>query len=140
MPSRDLMWYIDHALHALGRDVPQAYAAIQDAAPGLRLSVTTPKTAGTIAVQHPTIEVFGPAPDSDVTAQVNEQVIIDLIDGNLTLSDALSEDLLVLTGSQGDLETLVAGLQFFLRGAVRSTAIQALLDAFRDDALLSANF
>ena len=96
------------------------------------MAVESDKSAGSLAVIHPTIEVFGPTDDCDVAAKVNEAVIIDLIDGNITLNEALSRDQLVLTGSQSDLEKLVSGLQSFLRGAVRSSAILALLDAFRD--------
>lgn len=131
MQSRDLPWYITQALSHLSRDVPAAYAAIQDTCAELRLSVMSDRSESTVWITQPRIEVFGPVSNADVTAQFQETVITDLIDARLSIGEALAQDLLVLVGSTENLDRLVAGLQFFLRGAIRSRALQELLDDFR---------
>lgn len=131
MQSRDLPWYIAQALSLLSRDVPEAYVAIQDTCADLRLAVQSDRSHCTVWITQPRIEVFGPAPECDVTARFEETVITDLIDGRLTIGEALARDLLVLMGSADTLDRLVAGLHFFLRGAIRSRALQALLEDFR---------
>lgn len=131
MQSRDLPWYITRALGLLSRDVPQAYSSIQESCDGLRLAVQSDRSQGTVWITIPRIEVFGPSPDCDVTAQFQETVITDLIDARLTIGETLDQDLLVLIGSTENLDRLVAGLQLFLRGAIRSRAMQELLEDFR---------
>ena len=134
MPRRDLLWYIDRSLQDLARDVPEAYQGIVAATGGLVLGVVSETARGVVAVLPPRIEVAGPGPRCDVTTEVKETVILDLIDGRVTLGEALSTDRLVLRGKPPDLERLISGLHIYLRAAVRSGAMQALLDAFRADA------
>jgi len=131
LPKRDFLWFVDQSVALLCRDVPEAHAAVKDAADGLRIGVRSPTVRGTVWMAPDAIEVFGPVADTDVEVLFDERVVVDLLDGVLSMREALDRGRLELKGSNASLEKLISGLKCYIRGAIRSAAMQDLLEDYR---------
>lgn len=77
----------------------------------------TPRTAGEAAVA--------------VTVATSRATILALVDGRVSLIDAVLSDALLLRGSPGDLARFHDALWLYLQGAVRVPAFAELLASYR---------
>lgn len=132
VPKNDFLSFVDRSIAFLAQDVPEAYAAVLDVAAGLTIGIRTKTTQGTVWITDRTIEVFGPLDDHDIEVQIDEKVVVDLLDGDISLKEAINSDRLFLIGSNRNLEKLHAGLNFYIRGAIRSHSMQELLEEYRN--------
>ena len=66
-----------------------------------------------------------------VRLRTTRQSILDVIDGRLTLHQAIESDVITLWGSVDDLALFHEGLLTYIRGAIRCPTFPNLLDRFR---------
>jgi hypothetical protein len=70
-------------------------------------------------------------PEPTATLTVSPSVLLGLLDGELTVLQCLLDERLHLVGSVHDLLVLHEALDWYLRGAVRTSAFPGLLRRFR---------
>jgi hypothetical protein len=66
-----------------------------------------------------------------IQLHTSRQTILDVIDANLTLHEAVLADAILLQGDIADLAAFHEGLLTYVRGVVRCPSFPALLDRFR---------
>lgn len=69
-----------------------------------------------------------PSPRDDVTLQIESHALIALVEGTITLTEALAARSLNLIGTTSDLGAVEHAFLLLVHGAVRSRSPQALLD------------
>ena len=110
--------------------MPSAYQAVCAAAGELRARLIASGHARVLSFQG-SVPVLEPDRAADVEVVFDNQVILDLIDGEVSLEDALFLDRLRIQGAPAAIERLHAALIFYLNGAVRVSECLALLRSFR---------
>jgi hypothetical protein len=78
------------------------------------------------------VVVAAPPPEARVDVVTGRDTILALVDGEVSLVDAVVGDALALRGAVPDLARFHDALWLYLQGAVRAPSFPALLRAFRD--------
>jgi hypothetical protein len=81
---------------------------------------------------HGSIPVLEPDRPADVEVVFDNHVILELIDGHVSLEDALFIGRLWIRGTPGAVEQFHAALMFYLNGAIRVSECLELLSHFRE--------
>lgn len=81
---------------------------------------------------HGSVPVFEPDRAADVEVVFDNQVVLDLIDGEVSLEDALCLDRLQIRGTPAAVERLHTALMIYLDGVIRVSECLALLEGFRE--------
>ncbi len=79
--------------------------------------------------------VLGPGHTQVPTVELTttRRAILQVIDAQMTLTQAVLSDAILLKGQADDLAVFHDGLMTYVRGAVRCPSFPPLLDTFRDE-------
>ncbi len=125
---------LGESLWALARECPAAY---HQTVHRLRDAAVLVEIGGERVVVHASgdgHELRAPAPGDpppSATLTASPAVLLGLLDGELTVLDCLLDERLHLVGSVHELLILHEALDWYLRGAVRTSAFPDLLRRFR---------
>ncbi len=118
MPERELPELIADSLKTLAREHPPLYGRLVQSLAGLQVHLTLDNSELGIRGGEGAVTV-GPTRDPQVHVRTSGPAILGLLDGRVSLTEALECGLLDL---RGDLEPVLAvhqGLLLYLHGAVR---------------------
>jgi hypothetical protein len=129
--------FLARSLRLLRREHTPAYGALCRTLAGRRSVVTVDGEAVTIHASRLDISIRpGDAPPGGSVAarcQTTRRAILDLLNAELELMDAIRQDRLVLEGALLDLVAFHDALVLYVNGAVRCVSFPALRDEFFAD-------
>lgn len=134
MAPLDLRIFLDRSFELLARDAPGAYSRVCDALGGVDLCVVDGGRRFAVRSHGGRLASGAVRGDEHVVIGVDQQTILALVDGHLSLEQALREERLFVEGSPSHAANAFDALSIYLRGAVRCTSFPALLADFRSTA------
>lgn len=128
----DVFAFLKTSLRLLEIEMPAAYGALCAQVGDLKTRLISSGRAKVLSFQGrvPTLEEEEES--AAVEAAFDDSVILDLIDGHLSLQEALFTDRLCIGGAARDIERLQSALIVYLDGAIRLPEFAKLLERFRD--------
>jgi hypothetical protein len=117
------------ALAVLEAEVPEASAELARVLAGIALALSVDAEVRCLTAHSGRIvlQETGPAGPALQTRRV---VLVELLEARRTLLDAILRDELLLRGAPAELAAIYDGLSVFIRGALRSRAMAALLEEY----------
>ncbi len=122
---------IDASLTTLRRECPHAYHLLCTLLAPREVAVQIEGETAALNFDVGAIRVTRQPRDPGVWFRTTRQTILDLLDAQLTLVEAVLSGMLVLQGDTDDLALFHEGFLTYLRGGVRCPSFPALLDRFR---------
>ena len=120
------------AFAILACDELAAFVALSDALRGLVVRCAVDGEVFTVLGRAQLIVRRGPIARADAHVVASRAAILDLIDGRLTVLDAVLARRLTLVADIGHLVRLSRAQRAFAEGAARTRQMRALLAAYRD--------
>jgi hypothetical protein len=124
--------FLARSLAVLEREMPRSHARLcavmRDRCAAFR--VDGPPVLLAFGDGGPTLgPLAGTAPG--VECELSKQTILDLVDGRLSLEEAVRGDRFLLRAPVRELQVFFEALQLYFRGAVRCPSLPVLLEAYR---------
>jgi hypothetical protein len=129
-PPADFFDYLEKSFRLLEAGMPAAYEAVCATAAGLSARLVA-NGQPRVLTFHGSIPVFEPDRVADVEVAFDNRIILDLIEGQLSLEEALLCDRLHIRGAPAAVERLHAALMHYLNGTVRVIECLTLLRRFQ---------
>lgn len=129
MASADFFTFLSRGLDALGAEVPLAYSLLSRNLGGRTVRITVDGDTRCLRVHggRHSLDADG---IGDVELRTDRGALVSLVEARESLLSAIMTDRLMLRGAPNDLVALYDALTVFIQGAVRSSALPALLDAY----------
>ena len=134
VPRRTLAQYVAELVRRLEQAEPDAVA---------RMRAVVGSRRARIRLDDEAVDVeFGPdgsllvgeqAGDVDGEGATDRGTVLDLLDGNVEVTDAILDGRLRVSGAVDELARMFAALEILLDGSARAPALQRLAREFRDD-------
>ena len=131
MPQRDFFEVLARGIDALRADVPLAYHRFQTQFGPLRASLTAGTDTRTMWLENYRLVLVNGVQAPAIEARFGLDTIDRLLDGEMTLLDAVQADRLWIRGRPEHVERFFDAFATFVTGGMRSHAMQRLLQAFR---------
>jgi hypothetical protein len=123
------------ALQALARETPESFRRVARALEDRTLALQIDDERFWIRARGDSLELGPDAPDAwSARFRADRSAILDVIDGELSLEDALRASHLEAFGAVSDLLPALSALACFVEGAVRSATQEDLLEGLREAA------
>jgi hypothetical protein len=122
--------FLDRALTALAREVPSSHQRVHLRLGAIRLRLDVDGDARLLAVTPGAHVLSDPGAQADVLLRVERRTLEGLLDGRLTLLDAVLDGDVILRGPAEALVSVHDALMAFIAGAARSISIPRLLDRY----------
>lgn len=131
MPPSDLRTFVERSLIALEYEAPASYRRLCGALAGQRVGISADGRQFALDCNGRTITA-GPADGREgIVLGTDRETILALIDGVLSLEDALRKDRLIARGGVTLAVRTFDALLIYLRGAVRCPSLPPMLEQFR---------
>jgi hypothetical protein len=127
----DLHHFVEDSLRALAHEAPAFYARLCATLQGRRLRLESEGQPFTLHFRTGTTTTMPSDGSEDLHMAVSRRTILALVDGELTIEDAVRQDALFLRGSLTHVADLFEGLFIYLSGGVRCPSFPQLLGEFR---------
>jgi hypothetical protein len=129
--SGELRDFIERSLRALAVEAAPCYAQLCERLRGRRLRIGGDGAPLVLAFGAHAVVSLDAREPADVDLHVDRTTLLALVDGELTLEEALRRDGLVMRGRVADLADAFDGLTSYVRGGVRCPSFPTLLAAYR---------
>ena len=131
MARPDLRAFLAQSLALLAREAPGSYERLCHTLAGKRVCVDGDGQRFALRFESHGVETVTASGAENLCAGVDRSTILALIDGAITLDQALRDDDLLIRARVADAATLFDGLSIYLRGAIRCVSFPMLLAEFR---------
>jgi hypothetical protein len=131
MPPADFFVFLRNSLSRIAHEVPDAHRALVDAMGNLRARLVADGAARTIRFDFPDWTIYAGAGDADLEVAFDRAIIVDLIDGRLTMEDAIYQERLRMRGSVETIERFHGALLIYLEGLIRTPGAPVMLESYR---------
>jgi hypothetical protein len=132
MRQDDFFAFLGASLSRVAAEAPEAYRALASAIGGMRARLIADGIARTIRFDFPYWTIYSGGDELDIGVTFGRETVIGLIDGQLTLEEAIYEERLLLRGAVETVEDFYGGLIIYLEGLIRSPGASALLRGYRE--------
>jgi hypothetical protein len=130
-PETSLRGLLQESFDCLEREIPQAYQRMCATLDGLSVRISVddePVVIGFAGVRGRVSLTGGPV---DAELCTSRRAVLEVLDGRLSLADAVLADAVTIRAPLDTLERLNRALEAYMHGAVRSRSFAALLVRFR---------
>jgi hypothetical protein len=127
---RQFQTFLVRSLELLAREKAAVHARLCAALDGMVLAMRIDGEGVAVGFSPLPCVTSGARRNADVKVRSSRRAILDVIDGNVTLENAVLEDRIVLLGSVPALVRFHDGLRVYLNGAVRAPGFAGLLDEY----------
>lgn len=124
--------YLTTSLAHIERDVPNTYALLRASLGARRLRIEVDGEAVSVWNDGSRLAV-GDLRSTDILAVTRRAAIVGLVDGEMSLEEAVDRGAVDLFGAVDDLLAGLDALMAYLNGAARCPELLDLMDAFRRD-------
>jgi hypothetical protein len=128
--DRSFRRFLDRSLTVLEQDVPAAHARVRRLLGTMRVSIGVDAEQLTLFDTSDGIRISNVDGHHDAKAVTTRGALADLLNGRLSLEDAILADRVMLRGSVDDLADLYDALLVYFRGAVGTPRFAVLLEEF----------
>ena len=132
MPDASFSALLRRSLGALERERPDIAERLAATLAPLTVTITVGDEQLGVRSDATCVVVGEPAPAPQVRVSTGRPTILALVDGDVSLVDAVLADDVHLVGDVADLARFHDVLWLYLQGALRAPSFPALLHAFRD--------
>ena len=132
--SRTLGEYVAELVRRLGQADPDALARMRAVVGARRARIRLDDEAVDVELgPDGVLRVSEPAGDVDGEGATDRATVLDLLDGNLEVTDALLDGRLRVYGGVDELARMFTALEILLDVSARAPALQRLAREFRDE-------
>jgi hypothetical protein len=124
--------FLARSLTLLERELPWGYAAVCRALGEREVLIEVDGEKTPVMATGSVLRVERSSRAPVVECRTSRRAIVDLVDGKMTLVEAVESELVWLSGTVDDLLAFHDGLMAYLGGAVRSPSFVGLLGEFRE--------
>jgi hypothetical protein len=132
VPGAVFSTLLRRSLETLERERPDVAARLAATLGALDVAIRVGEERVGLRAEDGRVVVAAPPPEARVDVVTGRDTILALVDGEVSLVDAVVGDALALRGAVPDLARFHDALWLYLQGAVRAPSFPALLRAFRD--------
>ena len=132
MPSADFFTFLHASLSVLAKEESEAHSALVAAFGPLRARLVADGVAASIWLDSSEWTIYRGSTNADLEVAFNRPIILDLIDGRLTMHDAINRERLKLRGSPEAIECFYDALTIYLEGLMRAPGALAILKDYRE--------
>jgi hypothetical protein len=127
----DLRVFLERSLALLASEAPGSYERLCHTLVGRRVCVDGDGQRFALRFEERGVDTLAASGTEDIFAGIDRSTILALVDGAMTLDEALRDDRLVIRAEVAHAATAFDGLSIYLRGAIRSVSFPMLLAEFR---------
>ena len=127
----DFFDYMRRSLSLIATEQPLAHRALTAAVGSMRVRLVANGLSRDVWFEPPEWVISPNGDLVDVEVTFDRDVILDLVDGHLTLAVAIEQERLGLRGVLGRIEAFHAALLIFLEGLVRTSEAPRMLQEYR---------
>jgi hypothetical protein len=131
MLPADFFGFLRTSLSRLAAEVPDAHRALAGAMGNLRARLVADGVARTIRFDFSDWTIYAEDSDVDLEVSFDREIIVDLIDGNLTMEDAIYRERLRMRGPIERIERFYDALLIYLEALTRTSGAPAMLQSYR---------
>jgi hypothetical protein len=131
MPPVDFFTFLQTSLSSIVSEQPDAHRALVAAMGNLRARLIADGDARIIRFDLPDWTIYAGSGDADLEVAFDRQIILDLIDGRLTMEDAIYQERLRMFGPTEMIERFYSALLIYLEGLIRIPATATMLFTYR---------
>jgi hypothetical protein len=131
MPPREFFTFLHDSLVRLAVEVPEAHRALAAAMGRTRARLVADGDARTIRFDFPYWTIYADDNEADLEVAFDRELVLDLVDGRLTLEEAIYQERLLMRGSIETIERFHDALMIYLEGLLRTSHAPALLAHYR---------
>jgi hypothetical protein len=131
MPSADFFSFLRTSLSRIAADEPDAHRALIDAMGSMRVRLVADGMARIVRFDFPDWTICAEVGEAILEVAFEREIILDLIDGRLTMEDAINQERLRMRGSVETIERFHGALMVYLEGLIRTPEAPALLESYR---------
>jgi len=131
MPPPDFFTFLRTSLSVLSEEEPEAHRALAAALGNLRARLVADGVARTIRLDSLDWTIYSEASDADLEVAFDRRTILDLIEGSLTIEDAISRERLMMRGPVETIERFHSALMIYLEGLIRAPGTRAILKDYQ---------
>lgn len=128
---REIRSFLEDALGEIARSEPEADRALRAALRGLRARLSDGALSFVLQADGEGWRFCDGAGTADIAVAFDEAVILDLIEGALTLNEAILGERIIVFGPIDNICKFYDALFVFLEGLLRASGAPALLERFR---------
>lgn len=128
---REVRSFLEDALGEIARSEPEADRALRAALRGLRARLSDGALSFVLQADGEGWRFCDGAGTADIAVAFDEAVILDLIEGALTLNEAILGERIIVFGPIDNICKFYDALFVFLEGLLRASGAPALLERFR---------
>jgi hypothetical protein len=129
--QRDFRAFLQESLTEIQRTEPDVDLALQERLGPLSARLTTGGSSFVLLREGAEWRVFADARRADIEVVFDDQIILDLAAGALTLNDAISGERLWLSGPVDAIANFHDALLIYLEGLIRARETPKLLERYR---------
>ena len=131
MARPDFFAFLGNSLQGLSAEEPEAHRSLARAMGDLRAQLTTDGKVCSLSLDSLAWTMYYDDIKVDIEVAFDRQIVLDLIDGLLSLEDAILQERLRMQGSVTAIERFYDALMIYLEGLMRVPGTRALLEAYR---------
>ena len=131
MPPPDFFRLLRESLEGIRMDEPEVHRALTRSLGRLRARLVSDGAACVVWLEFDAWRMDPGDCDADIEVAFDRQIILDLIDGRLTLEDAILGEQLLIFGSVDKVEAFSDALLIYIEGLIRMPGTPALLRGYR---------
>lgn len=131
MSARDFGAFLDSSLDLLEREVPRASDRLAAALGSSVVHFDAEEGTFVLQMQKHRRVLPRSGDTADITLGLTREVVVDLVEGSISLEEALFTDRLSLRGPVDRLGDFFDALHAYLEGAVRAPSFPQLFEAYR---------
>jgi hypothetical protein len=131
MPSADFFSFLLTSLSRIAAAEPDAHRSLTDAMGSMRVRLVADGVARIVRFDFPDWRIYAEVSEADLEVALDREIIMDLIDGRLTMEDAIYQERLRVRGSVETIERFHGVLMIYLEGLIRTPEAPVLLESYR---------
>jgi hypothetical protein len=131
MPPADFFVFLRKSLSCIADEEPDAHRALTAAMGSMRARLVADGVARIILFDPPDWKIYAGPSEADLEVAFDRQIIMDLIDGRLTMEDAIYQERLRMRGSVETIERFHGALLIYLEGLIRTPGAAVMLESYR---------
>lgn len=131
MAPRDVRGFLEASLAVLAHEAPPAYQRLCRTLAGRRVCIADGSQRFTLRFESNAVVTTPETGAEEIRTGVDRRTILALVDGALTLTDAVREERLVVRAAIADAAAAFDALLIYVGGAVRCPSFPRLLSEFR---------
>jgi hypothetical protein len=131
MPPADFFVFLHNSLSCIADEVPDAHRALTAAMGSMRVRLVADGVARIIRFEFSDWTIYAGPSKADLEVAFDREIIMDLIDGRLTMADAIYQERLRMRGCVETIERFHGALLIYLEGLIRSPGAPAMLERYR---------